>query len=244
MNRIGLASLCLLALAGCADTGATARADCDTDNDAAAIVACTKIIESGSASQAAKAAAYRRRGAAHLEQRAFKKVLADYTQAIRLQPNNAGDHFSRGLAYAGLTQNSPAIAELSRAIQLDKTSAEVYFERGRISRRVGQLAPALRDFSQAIRLRANYDEAYDYRAWTHYQMRRPAPGLADINKAIAIAPNQIDYYRTRAHILEALGRRQAAIDDYRRILRDRPLDQGAEAGLMRLRAVRPPVRLR
>jgi predicted TPR repeat methyltransferase len=52
----------------------------------------------------------------------------------------------------------------------------------------------------------------------------------------------LDYYRIRAHILEAMKQRKAAIQQYWQILRVNPTDQGAEAGLVRLHAPRPPAK--
>jgi regulator of sirC expression with transglutaminase-like and TPR domain len=70
-------------------------------------------------------------------------------------------------------------------------------------------------------------------------MRQPVRGLNDIDKAIALDPEELDNHRTRGYILEAMGQRKAAIEEYRRILRREPGDRSAEAGLVRLRAPKP-----
>jgi len=240
--RLRLRFVCLCWIAMIAAVGSVAAADCDSENPAEAIAACSKIIDAGGGDAAARAEAFRNRAFAYLQQEAFKKSLSDYTQAIRLQPGNPVDLYGRGLAYVELNQTRAALIDFARAIAINKDYADAYFERGGIRERAGQYVAALDEYGQAIRSNPEHAAAYNARAWTYYKMRKPARGLRDVDKAIALDPNDLAYYRTRAHILEAMKQRKAAIEAYWRLLRANPLDHEAEAGLMRLRAPRPPAK--
>ncbi|MFM8923710.1 MAG: tetratricopeptide repeat protein, partial [Microcystis panniformis] len=56
-------------------------------------------------------------------------AIADFNQAIRLNPNLAGAYGNRGLAYGKLGESQKAIADLRKAVTLfqqqgDKTQAQ------------------------------------------------------------------------------------------------------------------------
>jgi len=235
--RSGFAALCLV---GCLVAAPALAAECDTENHAEAIIGCTAYINAGRGTPTDRAQAFRRRGFAYLDQREFEKALSDFTQATKLQPGVADDYYGRGVAYAELNQSNLAMIELAKAIAVNKNHADAYYERGRIRDREGRYADALQEYGDAIRSRPDFAEALSARAWTYYKMRLPAKGLNDIDKAIAAEPNDGDYHHVRAYILEAMGQKKAAIEQYMRILRADPGNINAEAGLVRLGGTPPP----
>ena len=58
------------------------------------------------------------------------KTIADYTTAIRLDPDNAIAYNNRGSAYLYLGEYKSAIADFTTAIRLDPENAEAYYARG------------------------------------------------------------------------------------------------------------------
>ena len=64
----------------------------------------------------------------------------------------------------------------------------------------------------------------------YHLVHRDAQGLADAEKAVALAPRYADAIETRAEIYERLGRRVAAIADYRTALRPEPAWQRRRSG--------------
>lgn len=58
------------------------------------------------------------------------KAIADYTEAIRLNPEFADACFNRGNAYYGKGQYDDAIADYTEAIRLNPKFAEAYYNRG------------------------------------------------------------------------------------------------------------------
>jgi tetratricopeptide (TPR) repeat protein len=65
------------------------------------------------------AAAYRRRGALHLDRGEYDRAVADFTQALGQEPTSAEAHAQRGLAHYQLGRYAAAVADYERAIGLD-----------------------------------------------------------------------------------------------------------------------------
>src|SRR5260370_73981 len=79
-------------------------------------------------------------------------AIADYSDAIRLNPKVAGAYANRGRAYRAKGDNDHAIADYTKAIKLDPKLANAYDNRGRAYRAKGENDRATRDFKEAIRL--------------------------------------------------------------------------------------------
>ena len=78
------------------------------------------------------AKAYLSRGDQHSAIKDYDHAIADYSQAIRLNPDYAEAYNNRGLAYSltGKTEMANAIADYSQAIKLRPTYAYAYNNRG------------------------------------------------------------------------------------------------------------------
>jgi hypothetical protein len=75
------------------------------------------------------------------------------------------------------------------------------------------------DFNEAIRLDPAFVSAHANRAWLHFGARRHGQGLADVDEALKVNPDDAGSLYVRGRLLEALGRRNEAITDYRRLLK-------------------------
>jgi tetratricopeptide (TPR) repeat protein len=98
---------------------------------------CTASIQSGRWSGKALAWVYVSRGHAFHDKKDYDRAIADYDQAIQLDPKDANAYVSRGLAYHGKKDYDRAIADYNQAIQLDPKDADAYFSRGLAKRRKG-----------------------------------------------------------------------------------------------------------
>jgi tetratricopeptide (TPR) repeat protein len=91
---------------------------------------------------------YEARGAVYLSTDS-QRAMADYSEAIRLDPNLAVAYNDRGLAYADKKEYDRAIADFSEAIRLDPKYALAYYYRAVAYRRIGREDLAKADESTA-----------------------------------------------------------------------------------------------
>lgn len=57
-------------------------------------------------------------------------AIADYTEAIRLDPKNVKAYSRRGYTYSEMGQYDLVLADLSEVIQLDPLNGNTYYNRG------------------------------------------------------------------------------------------------------------------
>jgi tetratricopeptide (TPR) repeat protein len=99
----------------------------------------------------------------------YDRAIADFTQAIRLDPANAKAYKERGDAYAGKGDLDRAIANYNQAIRLDPTYAAAYRNRGTAYYSKGENDKDIADYNQAIRLDPNDAMAYNNRGGAFFQ---------------------------------------------------------------------------
>ena len=193
------------------------------------IAGCTNAIKSGKYIGRNLAWAYLNRGNARQDKRDLDGAIADYDQAIRLDPKYAFAYGNRGNARKAkgdlLMARSPgnsrlsedyyqAILDFNQAIQLDPQNALVYNGRGNVYAAEGDLDRASADYTQAIQLDPKLALAYTNRGNVRLiQWQCPLGGarncardldgaIADYSQAIQIDPKYADAYRNRARAYE------------------------------------------
>jgi tetratricopeptide (TPR) repeat protein len=89
------------------------------------------------------------------------QAIADYTAALRSDPNNASTYYNRGNAYSHKGDYDRAIADYNQAIRFDPNNADAYYNRGHAYSHKGDNDRAIADYNQAIRLDPNFGVAKD-----------------------------------------------------------------------------------
>jgi tetratricopeptide (TPR) repeat protein len=74
--------------------------------------------------------AYYGRGFVYDNLKQYQRAVADYDQAIRLNPEFAKAYANRGLAYTKLGQHLQAVKDFDEAIRLKPDFADAYGNRG------------------------------------------------------------------------------------------------------------------
>ncbi|CCD93611.1 conserved exported hypothetical protein [Bradyrhizobium sp. ORS 375] len=176
------------------------------------ISACTKIIALKVFSGGQLATIYFWRAVGWNKKGDYAHVIADATEAIRLQPSQAVYNL-RGSAYYDKGEDDIAIADFNDALKLGPPSATIYHNRGNAYRSKGDYANALGDYDQAIKLSPR--EAY---SWQNRGITKAAQGdldgaLSDINEAIRLNPSLASAMTNRSVIWRAKGNIERAIAD-------------------------------
>lgn len=111
------------------------------------------------------ASEYARRARGWFRKGAFHKALADYTEAIRLDPGRAELLRARGDASWSLKAYDQAVADYTAALRLDPVDAESYVRRGGLFMREGDYARARADLAAAVRHAPDLASARNRLAW-------------------------------------------------------------------------------
>jgi tetratricopeptide (TPR) repeat protein len=201
MRTILLAGL--VAVAG----GALAQPSADTERCGTAsgtvdetIAACTRAIESKQYTGANLASLLNSRGISWREKGYDEMALADFDEAIRLNPNNAAVLTSRGNLYGDKGDNDKAIADYDAAIKLDPKLAPAYSNRGLSWLAKGDHDKALSDLNTAIRLDPRLLDAYNNRGFVWRAKREAQRAIADFSQVIKLDPKFADAYDSLALI--------------------------------------------
>jgi len=129
------------------------------DNDAA-VAGCTRVIDDSKVKPKGRAAAFYNRGNAHSAKGDFAAAIADYDEAIRLDPKNARAFANRGTAHSEKGDAGAAIADFDAAIKLDRRLASAYFNRANALAAKGEADRAVADYSAAIKYDRRNVNAY------------------------------------------------------------------------------------
>ena len=144
----------------------------------------------------------------------YKGAIFEYTQAIRLVPDNALAYIKRGLAKADLGQHFAAISDYDTAIRLKPDEADAYISRGYAKGDLGQHRAAISDYDTAIRLKPDSAAAYYARGYAKGDLGQHRAAISDYDTAIRLKPDSADAYISRGNAKAKLGQYAAAISDY------------------------------
>ncbi|MFB9265855.1 caspase family protein [Bradyrhizobium erythrophlei] len=187
---------------------------CTTDTTPAdqMIDACTKIIALKPFSGEKLATIYFWRAVGWNKKGNYPQVIADATEAIRLQ-SNVPAYNLRGSAYYDKGEYDIAIADFNDALRMGQPSGIIFHNRGNAYRGKGDFAKAIADYDAAIKAGPKSAFSYQNRGISRQALGDLDGALADINEAIRIDPTLPQPLINRAVIWRAKGDVDRAIAD-------------------------------
>jgi tetratricopeptide (TPR) repeat protein len=176
--------------------------------------------------QAARANELVRKGAEAYRNGQLDSALADFDEAIRIDPESADAYRNRALIYQDRNDLAGALSDLDRALQINPRLPAALVDRGIARQERGDLAGALADFDAALRINPGLAEAYNSRGVAREATDDLTGALADYGKAIEINHDYADAYLNRGLALLAFGKDAQASKDFDEYTRLKP-DQKA-----------------
>jgi S1-C subfamily serine protease len=122
----------------------------------------------------------------------LKGAIADYSQAILLNPRYASAYVSRGLVRNELGDEQGMLSDLDLAISSNTRSALPYSVRGVTRYKQGDKKGAIADLERAIQLDSKYAHAYLGRGFVRYEMGNKQGAISDLNQAAEFYRSQGD----------------------------------------------------
>lgn len=183
------------------------------------------------------AVAYYNRGIAWSAVSDFDHAIADFDNAIRINPRYTDAFLRRGNAWHSKGSIDRAIADYNRAIELDPRSAYAYNNRGIARKDLQDMAGAISDFNETLTLNPDLTQAYINRGATLCAVGDLKRAMDDVNHAIANEPQNSMAYNNRGAIRQAGGEYTGALADYDKAILLDPENVLAYAnrGLLRIR---------
>lgn len=173
-------------------------------------------------SGANEALAVNDRGVASFKKGEIDKAIADFTEAIGLNPKDATAYVNRAIASAANGQLDLALADCNAAIQLNPKLAAAYSVRGVTCERKGEHDKAIADCDQAIHLDDRQANAFIARADAWLNKGEFDRSLADCDQAIRLDGSAPMSYVTRGRVWSNKGALDQAIADYNEAIRLNP----------------------
>jgi len=180
------------------------------------IAGCTRIIDDVGESNRNRRIAYDNRGTAWHAKGENDRAIADYTEAIKLNPKDVPAYNNRGTAWRDKGDLDRAIADYNVAMRFNTNDAAAYNNRGNVWHEKGDDTRAIADYTEAVRLDPKYALAYCNRGNAWHAKGENDHAVADCTEAIRLDPNNDLSYRIRGTIYFDIGNFAAAAQDLQR----------------------------
>ena len=180
------------------DVGSTAAQQsqnwtwCNNDNGVVSldlqIGGCTGIIHSGRATEMDLAVAFHIRGLAYNTEKQPKLAIADFDQAIQLNPAFLIAFLDRSVVHGELKEYDEGAADGTEAIRLDASNAIAYSERCWDRANLGQLKDALDDCNKSLQLDPNSAATLDSLGFIFLKRGAYDEAISDYDSALKADP--------------------------------------------------------
>jgi Flp pilus assembly protein TadD len=156
-----------------------------------------------------------------------REAVAQFNQAVTLNPRYTIAYFMRALAKYQLNDSQGALADYNQAISLNPQNVNAYYNRGILKfQKLSDPQGALADYNQAISLNPKLAAAYYNRGVLKQEKLNDLKGaLADYNQAISLNPKHAKAYNNRGNLKrDQLNDPKGALADYNQAISLNPKD--------------------
>jgi tetratricopeptide (TPR) repeat protein len=176
-------------------------------------------------------AAYNELGLALVGQGKVDEAIAQYREALRVDPSYAKADFNLGLAMERQGRMNEASAAYREALQVKPNYGEAHNNLGFVLYRQGRLDEAIAEYREALRLDPASAGTYNNLGNALLQQRQPDEAVADFRQALEIDPQSAEAHGNLANALLSQRQVDEAIAEYREALRIKPAYSNAHYNL-------------
>ena len=162
---------------------------------------------------------YFQRGLAYYDKSDYDKAIADFSEAIRLNPLNASPYVGRGASYMSKQEYKKAIADFDEALKLSPGQAFAHMQRGIAYHQTGDADKALEDYSAAHDLTPKDPTPLINRGIIQYTKKgKFDAAIADFDESLRLNPKEINALINRGITYRQKNDPDAAITDFNKAI--------------------------
>jgi len=155
------------------------------------------------------------------------KFIEQYTEMIKLNPNDAGAYKDRAEEYYEIDNYDLAIADYTEAIRIDPNDRSAYYNRINMYFHKGDYDQAIVDCSHVIKLFPKAFIAYTLRGDAYREKGSYDEGIADYTQTLKLNPDNAGVYLKRSDAYYKKGDYESAIADLTQAIKLDPKDAKA-----------------
>ncbi|MCU0848205.1 MAG: tetratricopeptide repeat protein [Spirochaetes bacterium] len=108
---------------------------------------------------------YNHRGLVYFSLSEYEKAVDDFTEAIKIEPNDTRVFTNRGLAYRMLKQYDSAVADFNKSLEINPLWPDTFYGRALTRFDMGDVRAALEDIDKAIKLNPEFKQAFRFKQY-------------------------------------------------------------------------------
>lgn len=186
------------------------------------LAACDELLAMSDIAKAERADLLAARGIAYQKLDDHERALADYDEAIALDPKDSYSLYNRGLIYEQEGDRGSAIVAYSESLELRPDNADAYRNRGGLYIDRGQFDEAIADLTRAHELDPDDPWAIASRGVSYAWQGKRLLAERDFSAVRAIDPSNATLLRGEALLSMQAGDPRTAVDRLDKVLRADP----------------------
>lgn len=148
--------------------------------------------------------------------------IAQFSEIIGIQPDNAQAYLNRGSTFVRMGRLDAGLSDYSRVIALEPTRFEGWYNRGSARVAARQYDGAISDLTETIKLKPDFAHAYCNRGLSFLRKEERKRALADFEKGLELQVDMPLCYYGRGEIELSDGNYREAIEDLTRGINFKP----------------------
>ena len=141
----------------------------------------------------------------------YQEAIAQFTEALRINPNFAEAHNNLGNVFDRLGKYQEAIAQYTEALRINPNFAEAHNNLGNVFDRLGKYQEAIAQYTEALRINPNFAEAHYNLGNVFDRLGKYQEAVAQYTEALRINPNFAEAHYNLGNVFDRLGKYQEAI---------------------------------